>query len=322
MDMAKENFVLFVYDSTSTMEFLNTPKDIRKMLKTVSRMLKVKLMDCLFCFEHTGLYSLNMMMELDKQGLNFSVVPGMAIKNSLGITRGKSDPIDSRNIAEYAFFRQHKLPLFQIPSKPLQELKNLISLRALHIKSRASYLARIKEQFSVLKKTNFPVLYNSQNRIIKQLDKEIIKVEAQINLVIDNNESIKKCYDLLVSITGIGPVVATHTIVKTQCFTVFQEWRKFACHCGTAPFPNESGNMKKAWRISKIGDGDMKKILTLAARSAVQYDAELKMFYQRKLQEGKTKKNVTNAVRNKLLARMFSVVKRGTPFVNTYKFAS
>ena len=322
MDMAKEEFVLFVYDSTSTLEFSNTPKSIRKMLKDVSKMLKVNLVDCLCCFEHTGLYSLNMMLELDQQNLNYAVVPGLAIKKSMGITRGKSDHIDARKIAEYAYMRQEKLPLFQIPSKGLQHLKALVSLRSMHVKSRASYLARKNEQFKVMKKTHYPLLFSSQERTINHYNKEIKKVEAQIAQVIEENEPIKKCYDLLISITGIGPVVATQTIVKTQCFTVYQEWRKFACYCGTAPFPNESGNLKNAWRISKIGDRDMKKLLTLAARSAVQYDVELKMFYQRKLKEGKTKKNVTNAVRNKLLARMFSVVKRGSPYVNMYKFAS
>ena len=322
MDMAKENYVLSIHDFKFTKEFENTPKAIRKMLKTLSKLLGVTLTECLFCFEHTGIYSMAMMVELEKQGLPFAVVSGLAIKKSLGITRGKSDRIDAQKIAEYAFFRQAKLRLFKFPSEALMQLEHLLSLRSVHVRNRAGYQARMKEQFSVLKKTHYPELFQSQKRMIKHLTKEIEKIELRINQIIETDQEINKCYALLTTITGVGSVTAWQMIVKTQCFKRFSNWRKFACYCGTAPFPNESGTMKKRARISKIGDGDMKSLLTLAARSAMLHDIELKMFCERKLKQGKSKKNVTNAVRNKLLARMFSVVKRGTPYVELYKFAS
>ena len=66
----------------------------------------------------------------------------------------------------------------------------------------------------------------------------------------------------------------------------------------------------------------MKTLLTLAARNAIQYDPEIKLFYKRKIKQGKLSKKVINAVRNKLLARAFSVVMRGTPYVKILKYAS
>jgi transposase len=66
----------------------------------------------------------------------------------------------------------------------------------------------------------------------------------------------------------------------------------------------------------------MKTLLTLASVSAIQCDSELKLYYQRKLEEGKPKMVALNNVRNKILARAFSVIKRGTPYVEIQQFAA
>jgi transposase len=52
----------------------------------------------------------------------------------------------------------------------------------------------------------------------------------------------------------------------------------------------------------------------MAAISSVQHNSELHQYYQRKVQEGKNKMSMINAVRNKLLHRIVAVVKRGTPY--------
>jgi transposase len=320
-DMAKDSFTLHVHDFIFKGQFLNTPKEIRKMLKTLAQVLKCSLDQCLFCLEHTGLYSLEMMIELSKQELHFSVIPGLELRKSQGITRGKSDPIDAAQIAAYADLRKEKMKLYRFPSKALIELQYLLSLRAKHVRTRASYQQRLTEQFRILKKTHFPKIYRSQKKIIDQLKKEIAQVDQLIMEVIESELELKECFELLQSIKGVGPILSAQMIVKTEYFQAFSNWRKFACYCGTAPFPNESGKQKKTYRISKIGNSEMKTLLTLSARTAILHDPEIKTYYQRKLSQGKSKKCITNAVRNKLLARMFSVVKRGTPFVQLYNFA-
>ena len=60
----------------------------------------------------------------------------------------------------------------------------------------------------------------------------------------------------------------------------------------------------------------------MCAIAAVRHDRELKTYYQRKTTEGKPKMLVINNVRAKLLARVFAVINRGTPFVNINKFAA
>jgi hypothetical protein len=49
---------------------------------------------------------------------------------------------------------------------------------------------------------------------------------------------------------------------------------------------------------------------------------ELKHYFERKVAEGKSKMLVLNNVRCKLIGRIFATVQRGTPYVNTQKFAA
>jgi hypothetical protein len=63
-------------------------------------------------------------------------------------------------------------------------------------------------------------------------------------------------------------------------------------------------------------------LLNMCAICAVRHDRELKAYYERKTKEGKSKMLVINNVRNKLIGRVFAVINRKTPFVNTFKFAA
>ncbi len=65
----------------------------------------------------------------------------------------------------------------------------------------------------------------------------------------------------------------------------------------------------------------MKSLLSMASVSAIQYDSELRLYYNRKLAEGKNKMSAINNVRNKLISRAFAVVKRGTPYVVLQQYA-
>jgi transposase len=114
-------------------------------------------------------------------------------------------------------------------------------------------------------------------------------------------------------------VTATAAIVKTGNFTQFRDARKFACYCGIAPFEHSSGkSIRGKARISHLADKEMKTLLHQSAKCAIQFDKELKSFYERRLAMGKSKKSTINIVRNKILYRMFSVIKRQTPFVEAY----
>lgn len=160
-------------------------------------------------------------------------------------------------------------------------------------------------------------------RIVAEYKKQIAAIEKEIKEVINSDEKMNKNYELLTSIPGISLVNAVNLIVFTGNFSFFADARKFASYSGVAPFEYSSGtSVNKGTHVSKMANKMLKADLSQAAKSAINFDPWLKKYYERKRKEGKSYGCVLNAVKFKLIERVFAVVKRGTPYVNTMKYSA
>ena len=99
---------------------------------------RVKLEDCLFCMEHTGTYGLLLFAWLGQLGVDYCVEPGLKIKRSSGITRGKNDKVDARRIADYAATNKAKLKAFRMPSDLVLQIKQFLTYRDQQTKIKVS----------------------------------------------------------------------------------------------------------------------------------------------------------------------------------------
>lgn len=168
-----------------------------------------------------------------------------------------------------------------------------------------------------------PALEAAFKHVINCLTEEIKGLEKAIKQIIKDDEGLSRTFKLITSIKGIALLVASHLIVYTHNFTRFDNWRKCACYAGIAPFENTSGSsLKGKTRVHPIANRQIKKMLHLAALSASHTDKELKDYYEKRVQGGKSKMSALNILRNKVLARAFAVVKRGSPYVDIMKFAA
>lgn len=181
----------------------------------------------------------------------------------------------------------------------------------------------MKEQKRVLLKKENEVLLSTQEKMIKYLSKQISIVEKQMNEIIKENQSMSRNFKLLTSIKGVGPQTALFMIAYTNNFTKFKEWRKFASYCGIAPFPNESGtSIRGRTKVSNLANKKIKSLLDLCAKSSIQYNPEMKQYYERRIESGKNKMSTINIIRNKLVSRMFAVIARNEPYVDLMKYAA
>jgi len=117
-------------------------------------------------------------------------------------------------------------------------------------------------------------------------------------------------------------ITALNVIVATNEFEKISEVKKLACYAGIAPFEHTSGtSIRGKTRVSKLANMTLKKLLTLAAMSAIKWNEEIKVYYKRKVAEGKNKMSVLNAVRNKLISRIFACVKNKRMYQKVYQHA-
>lgn len=246
----------------------------------------------------------------------------LEIKRSKGICRGKSDRTDSGDIAFYALSHLHKLRLSKVSGALIQQLKLLFTEREKIIRAPGSF-ERTPENKDFLPKEVFKPVENINKTVVNQLKTALKKTEEKIMDVIAGNEKITKQMELVTSIKGIGKFTAMYLIVCTNGFEKFENRRQMACYAGVAPFEHTSGtSVRGKTKVSPLADLKLKSLLNMCAIVAVQHDAELKAYYARKLAEGKPEMLVINNVRCKLLARVFAVMNRETPYVNTRKFAA
>lgn len=118
------------------------------------------------------------------------------------------------------------------------------------------------------------------------------------------------------SIKGIGLVVAVETIVLTENFTSISNPRKYACYIGIAPARKESGiSVKGGEHVSRKGFTQAKADLSIVCLVSIKWDPNIKAYWERKKSEGKCTGIVLNAIKFKLVLRMFAVIKRQQPYV-------
>ena len=323
IDVSKLSIDVTIHSNKAYSKFENNLKGFKTMLKWVLKNSCFEYQEILFVFEHTGLYSYKLAGYLSHNQYFFVMVPGLEIKRSLGIVRGKDDRVDSRAIARYGYRLRDEIQPTVLPSEKLQNLKTLLSLRETKVKHRASDKTSLKEFKRVYKKKDNKVLFEVLESNIKRLTQLILKIEQELKSIIKSEQKLKEQFALLTSIKGVGDQIALNTIVYTDGFTKFKTHRQFASYCGVAPFPNVSGtSLRGKTKVSNLANKKLKSLLDLGAKVALQYNTEIQVFYERRLEMGKSKMSTINIIRNKLIARMFAVVERGTPYVEIMKYAT
>jgi transposase len=303
--------------------FGNDTKGFRQLVKWIMKHTDCKTEELLICFETTGLYSLQLASFLSQSNIDFVMENPIQIKRSMGLVRGKDDHVDSKRIAEYAYMRKEKLKFTQLPSEELIKMQNLLAIRERMIRQKAGYQASLGEYKRVLvqqqQKDFFLLLIN----MINALKKQIRKADETLIEIIHSSSKLLNIYTLLTSIKGIGVILAANIMVTTICFTKFNDSRKYACYCGTAPFKYSSGtSIKGRTKVSQMANKKMKALFNLAALSAIQHDPELKLYFDNRMANGANGMSTINIIRNKIIHRVFAVVKRGTPYVVMAKYAA
>lgn len=300
----------------------NTIKAITQLHKRLKREISADAKAWMFCIEHTGVYTMPLCYFLSEQGLDYALVSGLQIHRSLGLKRGKSDKADAADIARYACIHEPAIKLYQLPEKNLIKLKLLLAHRERLLKAKMIFMAPEEEQEFLGKEVSNEVVKDS-NSLIRTLNSKITKVNAQMMELIAADEQLKNAYQLVSSVPGVGPQITCYLLVYTRCFTAFDNARQLACYAGVAPFEYSSGSsIRGRTKVSHLANKKLKALLNMGALTAKKVDKETGLYYQRKVGEGKNGMLVMNAIRNKLIARIFATVKRGTPFVPMMQFAA
>ena len=320
IDVSKLTLDVMVRTTNVHKQFSNDTKGFKQIITWLSKQ-RIDLEQSLICFEHTGWYCLMLSYFLYENNHSYCCINAIEIKRSMGLKRGKSDKADAWEIANYAWLRRDELVPSVPPARKLIELQRMMSLREQLVKQQTASKNLLKGMIEIVHDQDNDVSIGILRENIAYLEKQIATTEKAMNELIKEDKSMITNYKLSKTVKGVGLVLAVQMLLHTHNYTRFENSRQFAAYCGLVPYPYQSGtSIHGRNKIHPISDRKMKSLLSMSAISAIQHDKELKLYYQKRVEEGKPKMVVLNIIRNKIVSRVFATVNRGTPYVEMNKF--
>lgn len=256
--------------------------------------------------EATGGYEGTAVAALALAGLPVVVVNPKQVHNyakALGFS-AKTDLIDAAIIARFA--EAVKPPIRSLPDAQTIALADLLTRR----RQIVQMITAEKNRAARLEKNK--ALQKSLARVIKALEEELARLDGDIDKAVEDSPLFLAKQDLMASVPGIGKVIA-RTLLANMPELGSLDRREAGALSGTVPWTRQSGQ----WRgKTMIGGGRTvcKTALFLAALSAQRYNPELKIFAQRLLDKGKSKKAVLIAVARKLITILNAIIRDNTPW--------
>lgn len=324
IDISKTWFdaVLLKADNSTAViheQFSQKPEGFKKMQTWLQKHNVLLNEQTLFCMEYTGIYNTGLVQYLVKVKACLWVEMPLRIKKAGGFERGTDDKAAAVKIAWYALRHKDQAKLWQPIDSNIESIKNLIAQRD-RIVAAINLLAVPANELKDCGCTqDAKTLEKLQRPPMAALQRSKLSIEALITKTIQQDEQLNTKVKRVSSIKGIGQVTAVALMVYTKGFTAFENGKQLACYCGVVPFTKSSGtSVRYKSTVSPFANMKLKKLMHLCAMSAIQNDPEMKAYFERKVKEGKNKMSVINAVRNKLIHRVFAVIRDERNYEDNY----
>lgn len=319
IDLAKDKFDVsfFAADgkgtakATSHRVVRNTPEGIYKFIGGLPS-------DAVLVAEHTGVYGDALLKSCTESRVSISMVGGHVIHSyKAAPDRGKTDMQDCAMLREFGERFSDKLKPSRFPADTIYELRQMARHREMLVEERKRFVTAAKGEDCRPQRS--VAVGRSMSRIIEALDMEIDSIEGQMLEAIGANADVARNYGIITSVCGVGLVTAVEIIIKTDNFTTIRTAREYAAYAGTAPYGCSSGKMDRGAHISRVGNRRSKTLLYICAESARRCNKEIKLYYERRaVVEKKPHHYVLNAIANKLLRVIFTLVAKGEKFDRDY----
>ena len=224
----------------------------------------------------------------------FSIPPSMTAQYRGRRGRKKDDQVDAENAAK-ALMANPDLTPFE-PVRYERELKELAR----------SYL-RLSNQL----KANRMSLNASTDPMVRNVTRALVKVleDAVAGLKRELGRMAREVAPELLEIPGVGPVVASVVLAEAGRITRFANRDHFAAFAGCAPLRWDSG-AHHTFRVNPGGNRRLNWAAHIVVISRLRFDAATKTYRDRKLAEGKTKRQIIRQLKTYACRELYNHLRR------------
>jgi transposase len=255
--------------------------------------------------EATGGYERMLRSALEAAGVDVAVHQPIEVRLFARLTRrrAKNDTLDARLIAAATT----RIDTVRAASDP----------RLAELAERLTAYEQISDQLAQLKTFMEHVTLKDLSAALRAQIASLARLKgrllAGVVQQIKAHADLLARYRLLLSLPGVGPVVAATLTVRMPELGSMKRGQPAAL-IGVAPFDRDSGQ-HRGQRFISGGRARPRRMLYLAALAAKRFDPALKAFAQRLLDNGKPPKIAIVAVMRKLIEAANLILQRGQPWL-------
>jgi transposase len=317
LDVSSKNFhaCLSVIDQLqkvtikASSKFLNNPGGFKDFDAWLIKQQKLKEIPLVIVMEATGVYYENLALFLHLKRYKVSVVlPNKAKKylQAIGL-KSKNDKIDAQGLSRMGseqaleqwqpkdeFYYQLRSLTRQHQS--LQELKTNVN-NQLHANEKGMYLNKL--------------VIRQLKLLIKTIDKQLQDLETAIVAHLAKDEEVSVLVKGITQIKGVGALTVAVILAETNGFALFKNIPQVVSFAGYDVVENQSGRHVGKTRISKKGNGHIRRCLHMPAFSVVRYhQTPFVNLFNRTLARHNIKMKSYVAVQKKLLILIYVLWKK------------
>jgi transposase len=297
--------------------FNNNQKGFEAFVLWVTKNTKLAI-PAVYLMEATGVYYEQLAWFLHNKNCSVSVVvPNKAkkYKEALGL-KSKNDRIDAKGLAQMACEQNNTT------WKPLTSNIYLLRLITRQIQSVSQQATVLKNQLHALQYGMYrdKAIEKMYARQLILLQKNKESLQLRVEQIVENDEILKKKFENICKMKGLGLQNLAVIIAETNGFTAFENIAQLVCYAGYDVVENQSGKRSGKTKISKKGNNHIRRCLHFPSFNMIKYEvAPFKNLYQRVYEKSKIKMKAYTAVQKKLLEFIFILWKKDEAFDPNYQ---
>lgn len=297
--------------------FLNTLKGFKDMEAWIVKNHNEKEIQLVICMEATGVYHENCALYFSERKYKTSIILPNKAKHyliSLGL-KSKNDKIDAKGLSKMGaeqclelwepmgkFF--YELRQYTRQYQNLQEQKTVFN-NQLHALEHAMFISK--------------KMIAQQKSTIKLFDKQLKELDKLIKNHVDSDETVKEKVGNICKIKGIGLLTVATILAETNGFELFKNYKQLVSYAGFDVVERESGTSTGKTRISKKGNGHIRRALFMPAFVAVKHNEKPAVdLYNRTIEKHGIKMKSYVAVQKKLLVLVYHIWKKNQEYDPNY----
>ena len=311
IDVSKNNLMFCKkYDNgkKNIFEIKNEKKEIVQIAKEI----KSEKFQGKIIVESTGRHHLLSATEMSKKDLDVRVINPLIANKYIksAVRKVKTDKRDSEVLAEIAI-KEERLPNRFDGDKNVLKLKKKVSLIATLDKQLQKLTAAMNEFRNTGKELGLK-LTNTEKQIFKLIEllkKQKEELEKEVEKLTTESEYKKEIADRYRSIPGVSSYLASLATLFFKEEEHSQSAKQWIAFTGLDISVRESGNWRGKGKMTKRGNGYLRKRLFQAAWGTIMREGQFKEYYKYLREKGKSYVESLIIISRKIVTIMFYLSK-------------